>query len=93
MLIPAYLVSRVLLVEPFLQRRKIIEHGGRIHLASSADGFHFEGYRPLPAVSACDPALAAFGGRLFLAWVGLDGRWLDRSYARWSELRYRLSVP
>ncbi len=47
--------------------------GGRLALAWSVAGYHFEGWRPLPLVTNSDPALASADGRLFLAWVGLDG--------------------
>src|ERR1019366_6842305 len=48
-LIPANLVPRILLVEPFLQRRKVIEDGGRIHLPLARQGF--ECVRPRAALA------------------------------------------
>src|SRR5690348_3672606 len=42
--LPAQLLAFVLFVEPFLQRSKVIEDGGCIHLTLSTDGF--ESVRP-----------------------------------------------
>src|SRR5258708_36275746 len=49
LLIPATLVSRVLLVKPLLQRRKVVDYGARIHLPLARQGF--ECVRPRTALA------------------------------------------
>src|ERR1700692_3344928 len=44
-LIPAHLVARVLLVEPFFERSEIIEHGRGIHLSFARESFQRVGPR------------------------------------------------
>src|SRR6266851_1022482 len=66
LLIPAYLVSRVLLVEPFLQRRKVVDYGARIHLPLARQ--RFERVRPRTAL-AHRKHLGEPGARRFISVV------------------------
>src|SRR5258708_10961542 len=51
LLIPAYLVSRVLLIKPLLQRRKVVEYGARIHLPLASQSL--ECVRPRATLAHC----------------------------------------
>src|SRR5216683_1338009 len=64
LLIPAYLVSRVLLIEPLLQRRKVVEDGARIHLPLASQSF--ERVRPRTALAHCQH-LGELGARSFIS--------------------------
>src|SRR5262252_242488 len=78
--LPAHLLALVLLVEPFLEGRKVVEDGGSVHLALPADGF--EGLRPGAALAHGEHFVEAIAGGLVLVdRTAMQGAFLPGSFA------------
>src|SRR5205823_9716251 len=71
--LPARLLALVLLVEPLLERRKVVENCCSIHLALAADGF--QRIRPRLTLAHAEHLVQAFARSL----VPVDGAAMQRA--------------